>query len=157
MHYSLIKILLSTIISNKFTLFIYFLSRLLYYLYMFLDKFKNSKFRNLYSFNFLTLLCLPIYIPLFCIFVYFYYVIIKEGLEEIGFVYGIFSMFCLFVFCIIWVIALIIHIFEKALNFKISNENFLNSHFILIAQALGLFLLIISMIHLTIIFVLILF
>lgn len=113
---------------------------------MILDKFKNAKFRDRYSFNFLALcgllLMLTFGIHIFPNF--FDYCILPACLL---------TVFIAILAIFICVISSVVCIFENKFNKRIKNERYLNSNFIFYLQVLGIF----SIIFFVILFFLILY
>ena len=103
---------------------------------MILDKFKNAKFRNRYSFNILAIFSLIIFFTL----VYEYFSLLYlafKTYDAYGFPFFIILVLLFSCFYIASFVALIIYIFERIYNIRIKSEKFLNSKFIFWFQILG--------------------
>ena len=104
---------------------------------MILDKFKNAKFRNRYSFNILAIFSLIIFFTL--AYEYFSIIYLTFVKHESGLGFPLFIILVLLFSCfyIASFVALIIYIFEKIYNIRVKSEKFLNSKFIFWFQILG--------------------
>ena len=103
---------------------------------MILDKFKNAKFRNRYSFNILAIFSLIIFFTL----VYEYFSLLYltfKTYDAYGFPFFIILVLLFSCFYIASFVVLIIYIFERIYNIRIKSEKFLNSKFIFWFQILG--------------------
>ncbi len=97
---------------------------------MFLDK-----FRNRYSFNFLSV-CGWIIFVLFCIIICPYLVLAKDGLSFIPLF--LFCQFLIVLAILFYLITFFIYVFEIVSRKRITNEKFLDNKYIKIIQYLGI-------------------